>query len=107
MPGEASVVGATMGPLGPEDMAVARQFATTIGVEVSNDAERQLLLHANTMLEWNARVSLTAIRQPGEVAVKHIADSLACLLAADLATWTRSSVIDVGSGNGYPGVPVA
>jgi 16S rRNA (guanine527-N7)-methyltransferase len=59
--------------------------------------ERELLL-------WNTRFNLTAIREPEAIRTKHFLDSLTCLLA-----WRDNppaSLIDVGSGAGFPGIPL-
>jgi 16S rRNA (guanine527-N7)-methyltransferase len=57
---------------------------------------------AAELADWNTRVNLTAIRDPAEVVDKHLLDSLAVL------PWLRGhTVADVGSGAGFPGLPLA
>lgn len=56
------------------------------------------------LTDWNQRISLTAIRDPEEVRRKHFLDSLSCLLAMQGTPMQR--VIDVGSGAGFPGLPL-
>ncbi|MCH9003166.1 MAG: 16S rRNA (guanine(527)-N(7))-methyltransferase RsmG [Planctomycetes bacterium] len=66
-----------------------------------------LRAHFESVLEANSRMNLTRITDPTEAAVKHYADSLALLL------WIRDrgievgTVLDVGSGAGFPAVPLA
>ena len=68
---------------------------------------RQLALFARyeqELLDWNARFNLTAIRESEGIRSKHFLDSLSCVLA-----WRDtppSSLIDVGSGAGFPGIPL-
>lgn len=54
------------------------------------------------LLKWNARVNLTAITDPAEIQVKHIEDSLALLPSIKQAC----SLLDLGSGAGFPGIPL-
>ena len=63
----------------------------------------RLLLHAQLTLAANQRLNLTSIVEPRDVALKHFLDSLAphSLLKAG------ESVLDLGSGAGYPGIPLA
>ena len=57
---------------------------------------------AGELADWNTRVNLTAITEPAEVVDKHLLDSLAVL------PWLRGhTVADVGSGAGFPGLPLA
>ena len=60
--------------------------------------------HANLLLDWNQRVNLTAITEPREVAVKHYLD---CWRAARMLPLLGRRVVDLGSGAGFPGVPMA
>lgn len=56
------------------------------------------------LIDWNERVNLTAITAPEEVAVKHMIDSLSCYNEEFFPA--GSQIIDVGTGAGFPGVPL-
>jgi 16S rRNA (guanine527-N7)-methyltransferase len=60
--------------------------------------------YAAELIEWNRRVNLTAITDPVEIARKHFLDSLSVIVGCELRTGDR--VIDVGSGAGFPGLPI-
>jgi 16S rRNA (guanine527-N7)-methyltransferase len=62
----------------------------------------QLSTYLDLLLKWNARTNLTAIRDPEEVVRRHFGESL--FLAAQLPTC--SSLLDLGSGAGFPGLPI-
>ncbi len=65
-------------------------------------------IYIDTLLVWNRRLSLTAARTAGEVVRKHILDSLpAARLIPSQSTITEPRVADLGSGAGFPGVPMA
>ena len=59
-------------------------------------------IYQRLLAEWNERMNLTAITDPVEVAEKHFADSLAALPYLK----PGMQVIDVGTGAGFPGVPL-
>jgi 16S rRNA (guanine527-N7)-methyltransferase len=70
-------------------------------------ARRSYEAHARLLREWNLSINLTAIREPAEVARRHTCDSLsAAPLLAELVE-PGASLLDVGSGGGYPGLPLA
>ena len=79
---------------------VAHQY----GVEVSAETMEKLDIYARLLVEWNEKMNLTAITDPVGIAVKHFADSLT---AAPLLPDGPFSLIDVGTGAGFPGVPLA
>lgn len=56
------------------------------------------------LLVWNEKINLTAITEPHEVAVKHMVDSLSCY--QDELFTPGVSLIDVGTGAGFPGIPL-
>jgi 16S rRNA (guanine527-N7)-methyltransferase len=60
--------------------------------------------YAEEMLAWNKRFNLTAITDPKEIVIKHFLDSLSCVLGMGVPSNER--VIDVGTGAGFPGLPL-
>lgn len=59
-------------------------------------------------MRWNARINLTAIRNPEEIVTRHFGESLFCAtqLAQRGLLRKGSSLIDIGSGAGFPGLPI-
>ena len=71
-----------------------------------DDAAREAIDgHVRLLLAWNAAINLTAIRDPAAIAVRHVADSLLALAALRARGIER--FIDLGSGGGFPGIPLA
>ena len=60
--------------------------------------------YAKILVEWNEKINLTAITEPEEIAVKHFIDSLTVLKAYNIKK--NASIIDVGTGAGFPSVPL-
>lgn len=64
----------------------------------------KLSLYLDLLLRWNARTNLTAIREPEEIVQRHFGESL---FAASHLSADTSTLLDLGSGAGFPGVPIA
>lgn len=64
----------------------------------------QFVRYAKQLVEWNSKINLTAITDPREIAIKHFVDSLSVLDAFEIPYGAK--VIDVGTGAGFPGVPL-
>jgi 16S rRNA (guanine527-N7)-methyltransferase len=81
--------------------------ARAVGLELTlSPAQLQLFqAYADELLVWNQRLSLTAITSPDDIRVKHFLDSLTCLKALP-AGFVCRRVLDVGSGGGFPGLPL-
>ena len=78
------------------------QGAAVMGLRLSAEQLKLLGRHVDLLLKWNKSINLTAITDPAEIAEKHVLDSLA--LAPVLP---QGSLLDAGSGGGFPGIPVA
>jgi 16S rRNA (guanine527-N7)-methyltransferase len=74
-----------------------------LGLPLEPGAADRLERFADLLLRWNRQVSLTAVTDPADVAEKHLVDSLALLRLLGPAR----SLLDVGSGAGLPGIPLA
>lgn len=91
------------------DLNVTTEIETRLSAGLSElslyvtDAQQESLLsYIQLLLKWNKVYNLTAIRSPVEMVVRHLLDSLA------IAPWCEGRrVIDVGTGAGLPGVPLA
>lgn len=75
------------------------------GLELTNEQLVSFRVFGEELLDWNQRLNLTALTSGEEVAIKHFLDSLLCLRA--MQALPGSSLVDVGSGGGFPGVPLA
>src|ERR671933_2509000 len=75
------------------------------GVRLDGAQRERLARFAALLLEWNERVNLTAITDPQEIATKHFLDSLTLLAARPPRPGAR--LVDVGTGAGFPGIPLA
>ncbi len=86
-----------------------------LGEVLSPGALAAVETHARLLVAWSASINLTGRRAPEEVALEHVADSLAALpllreLRRPPAPGARDrplSLLDLGSGAGYPGLPLA
>ena len=80
-------------------------YAKDMGIELDSMALERLEILEHRLLRWNEHINLTAITDEDGIAVKHFADSLTVLTAAEFAGGAK--VVDVGCGAGFPGVPLA
>jgi 16S rRNA (guanine527-N7)-methyltransferase len=76
--------------------------AGQIGLRLDVEQIRTLGRHVDVLLKWNKSINLTAITDPKEIVEKHLIDSLALVPLI-----TGSSLLDAGSGGGFPGIPIA
>jgi 16S rRNA (guanine527-N7)-methyltransferase len=76
--------------------------ARTFDIELNPDQTRQFAVHARELVHWNKTFNITAITDPREAAVKHFLDSL----PAAHHIPPHATVLDIGSGGGFPGIPL-
>ena len=78
--------------------------ARQLGIELSAAQHEQLLAYLALLIKWNKAYNLTAVRDPDEMVSRHLLDSLSVMpfIHSDSQSW-----LDVGSGGGMPGIPLA
>lgn len=81
-----------------------KEGLTGLGLSLSEERQQKLCAFARAMVRKNEVMNLTAITEDTQVAKLHLLDSLTVLCCADLRGKT---LIDVGCGAGFPGVPLA
>ena len=79
-------------------------WADELDVSLSAAQIEQFMTYQELLLEWNARMNLTAVREPAEIRLRHFLDSLSC--ARVMGDLNGRSLIDVGTGAGFPGLPL-
>ncbi len=76
---------------------------TVLSLSVTETDREVMARYADRLLAWNRKVNLTAITAPAELAEKHLVDSLVLLPFVEGAR----TLLDIGSGAGLPGIPLA
>jgi len=79
-----------------------QQGSQELGLELSDDQLSRLQTYVELLDKWNKVYNLSAIRDPNEMVSRHIIDSLTIL-----PYLTGDSLLDVGTGAGLPGIPIA
>jgi 16S rRNA (guanine527-N7)-methyltransferase len=74
------------------------------GVTLSAEQVAQFDVYLRLLVEWNGRMNLTAVREPAEMERRHFLDALSC--AQVTGDMNGRCLIDVGSGAGFPGLPL-
>ena len=81
-----------------------RQAAESYGLPLTEEQLSRFERYYELLIEWNQKMNLTAITEPREVAVKHMIDSLSAW--DDSLFSPEASLVDVGTGAGFPGIPL-
>ncbi len=86
------------------DKVLLKNEVERLDVVLDDKALERFDTFAEMLVDWNSRINLTAITDPFEIVYKHFADSLLALAAVDVPQ--GASFIDVGTGGGFPGLPL-
>lgn len=88
-------------PAAASELDLLRLGAQQLQLSLSEETLQRLMDYQAELIKWNAAYNLTAIRDPRQMVVRHLLDSLALL------PYVRGRVLDVGAGAGLPGLVLA
>jgi 16S rRNA (guanine527-N7)-methyltransferase len=95
-------------PLGTDFTDVLDAGLRELSLDLSSEQRAAIDGHVRLLLAWNEHINLSGLRTPADVARGHVLDALLAVPALrDLARGTSASVLDIGSGGGFPGLPLA
>jgi 16S rRNA (guanine527-N7)-methyltransferase len=83
---------------------LTQEYTAITGQTLSKEQLLAAERHADLLSEWNQKISLTSITDPDEIRIKHFLDAFSCQLALDGTPVEQ--IIDVGTGGGFPGIPL-
>lgn len=86
-------------------MELLQKACSEMDLSITEEMQNKFLIYKDLLLEWNKKVNLTAIISEPEVILKHFADSLTLLTLKELDS-KDLKIIDVGTGAGFPSVPI-
>ncbi len=91
------------------DPSEFQALAASIGADISIDGAGRLIAYLDAMLDENQRINLTAVRERDAAVMFHALDSvaLACCELGQAAGSAPQRALDLGTGNGFPGVAIA
>ena len=101
---ENETVGDGLRRLSPGAPSVLEAGAAAFGIVLGDGQLAQFAAYTELLLEWNQRLNLTAVDDPEEIQVRHFLDSLSCVAVTGNLNGQR--LVDVGSGAGFPGLPL-
>lgn len=93
-----------MSAVTPAHAAELARGAAQLGVELNDLQQQQLLAYLALLIKWNQAYNLTAVRNPDEMVSRHLLDSLSLV---PFVVEAGDNWLDVGSGGGMPGIPLA
>jgi len=83
-----------------------RKELNLLSIELKENQINQFYEYFQLLVEWNKFMNLTAITEMDEVITKHFVDSLSLIKAVDEIGTKNYRIIDVGTGAGFPGIPL-
>ncbi|MCG8539356.1 MAG: 16S rRNA (guanine(527)-N(7))-methyltransferase RsmG [Clostridia bacterium] len=87
-----------------ESKDILRQGLKEIGLDADDKMINKFLKFKDLLIEWNRKMNLTGITEENQIMIKHFLDSLTCLTTGVIGNDMK--IIDVGTGAGFPGIPL-
>ena len=79
-----------------------KQCSLEMGILIEEKQIHQFFIYMERLLEWNEKINLTAITKPEEIILKHFIDSMTIIKYLK----PNTKIVDVGTGAGFPGIPI-
>ncbi len=79
-----------------------KEYAIELKISLTDEQIEKFYTYMELLLEWNEKINLTAITKPEEIVLKHFIDSMT--IAQYISQGAK--VVDVGTGAGFPGIPL-
>ena len=79
-----------------------KEYGKEIQIKFTEEQLQKFYKYMNMLIEWNEKINLTAIIEPKEIILKHFMDSLTILKYVN----DNEKMLDVGTGAGFPGIPI-
>lgn len=88
------------------NLDILKKGISELNIELSDKQYEDFISYYELLIEWNSFMNLTAITEWDEVCTKHFIDSLSLVKVMKDMTTTSYSLIDIGTGAGFPGIPL-
>lgn len=83
---------------------ILKEGAKELGLSLNDKQIDQFLKYKDLLVDWNKKINLTAITEDQDIMIKHFLDSISCTKLSYIKD--NHKVIDVGTGAGFPGIPI-
>ena len=90
-----------------DDENILIDGAQRLGINLHKEQIKKFSRYLELLVQWNQKINLTSLKTPREIIIKHFLDSISCIKIINKYIDTEEiSVIDVGAGAGFPGIPI-
>ncbi|HBR01833.1 MAG TPA: 16S rRNA (guanine(527)-N(7))-methyltransferase RsmG, partial [Ruminiclostridium sp.] len=89
--------------LSEQNLSLLKESAEHYGLNIAPGQLEKFSKYAELLTEWNEKINLTAIIDPEGIVIKHFSDSLSIM---PLIPREAKTFIDIGTGAGFPGIPL-
>lgn len=90
-----------------EDENILIDGAQKMGINLHKGQIKKFSRYLELLVQWNKKINLTSLKTPQEIIIKHFLDSISCIKVINKYINIEGiSIIDVGTGAGFPGIPI-
>ena len=90
-----------------EDENILIDGARRMGINLHEEQIKKFSRYLELLVQWNQKINLTSLKTPQEIIIKHFLDSISCIQTINrYINIEGTSIVDVGTGAGFPGIPV-